>query len=58
MINKSIIQQTKETGLAMMQSTTKSFEETTVGTFFEGFEMQYLPEDIDPGYRVSRPSAS
>ena len=53
MINKSIIQQTKETGLAMMQSTTKSFEETTVGTFFEGFEIQYLPEDIDPDTGLS-----
>lgn len=52
-LNRSIIQQTKETGLAMMQSTTKSFEETTVGTFFESFEMQYLPEDVDPNTGLS-----
>lgn len=51
--NNALIDQSKEKSLDILQQQRKAFEETTVGTFYVDYEMQYLPQDIDPDTGMS-----
>ena len=41
-------EQVKNDSMNYLDPIKKQFEETTVGTFFLDYEMQYLPQDVDP----------
>ena len=47
------IKEMNKTSAGLIQKMRKTFEETTVGTFFLSYEMQYLSDDIEPDKKVS-----
>jgi DNA-directed RNA polymerase II subunit RPB1 len=51
--NEKLIEMEKETCLSILQEKKRDFEETTIATFYVDYEMQYLPQDINPDTGMS-----